>query len=69
MGFKLVRHNEAAPLKPLVKVFYSVEGSHYLAPEDIDLAISNTKLAVESAVLASDYKIDFNTFFDEKIAL
>ena len=65
----VVRHNEAAPLKPLVKVFYSVEGSHYLAPEDIDLAISNTKLAVESAVLASDYKIDFNTFFDEKIAL
>ena len=65
----VVRHNEGSPLKPLVKVFYSVKGNHYLAPEDIDLATSNTKVTVETAVLASDYKIDFNTFFEEKIAI
>ena len=65
----VVKHNEDAPLKPLVKVFYSIKGSHYLAPEDINLASSKVKVTVEKAVLASDYKVDFNAFFEEKIAI
>lgn len=65
----VVKHNEEAPLKPLVKVFYSLKGNHYLAPEDINLAKTNMKISVDKAVLASDYKIDFNAFFEEKIAI
>lgn len=65
----VVKHNEEAPLKPLVKVFYSLKGNHYLAPEDINLAKTHMKISVDKAVLASDYKIDFNAFFEEKIAI
>lgn len=65
----VVKHNEETPLKPVVKVFYSLKGKHYLAPEDIDLSANHARVSVEKAVLASDYKIDFNTFFEEKIAI
>ena len=64
----VVKHNEESPLKPVVKVFYNAKGKHYMAPTDVDLSTS-TKVTVEKAVLASDYKIDFNTFFEEKIAI
>ncbi len=62
----VVKHNETDPLKPVVKVFYSLTGNHYLAPKDINLIKSN--VTVESAALASDYKIDFNLFFKQKLA-
>lgn len=64
----VVKHNEESPLKPVVKVFYNAKGKHYMAPTDVDLSTS-TKVTVEKAVLASDYKIEFNTFFEEKIAI
>ncbi|MBT0587845.1 HD-GYP domain-containing protein [Alteromonas oceanisediminis] len=65
----VVKHNEDSPLKPVVKVFYSLKGNHYVAPQDINLAAKTAKVSVEKAVLASDYKIDFNAFFEEKIAI
>lgn len=65
----VVKHNENSPLKPIVKVFYSVKGRHYLAPEDLNLGNGSTKVSIEKAVLASDYKIDFKNFFEEKIAI
>ena len=65
----VVTHNESTPLKPLVKVFYSVRNNHYLAPKDVNLAKVQNGLSIKKAVLASDYKIDFNAFFEEKIAL
>ncbi len=65
----VVKHNENSPLKPIVKVFYSLKGRHYLAPEDLNLGNGSTKVTIEKAVLASDYKINFKTFFEEKIAI
>lgn len=62
----VVKHNERDPLKPVVKVFYSLSGNHYLAPKDVNLIKSN--VSVVSAALASEYKIDFNAFFNQKIA-
>ena len=65
----VVKHNENSPLKPIVKVFYSLKGRHYLAPEDLNLGNGSTKVTIEKAVVASDYKINFKTFFEEKIAI
>jgi putative nucleotidyltransferase with HDIG domain len=65
----VVKHNENSPLKPIVKVFYSLKGRHYMAPEDLNLGNGSTKVTIEKAVLASDYKINFKTFFEEKIAI
>lgn len=65
----VVKHNEDAPLKPIVKVFYSLRGKHYLAPKDINLSKIEYRLDIEKAVLASDYKLDFKNFFENKIAI
>jgi putative nucleotidyltransferase with HDIG domain len=53
--------------KPLVKVFYSVRGSHYLQPKELDLATSSNGVKIVDAVIASDYKIDFNKYFNDSI--
>jgi putative nucleotidyltransferase with HDIG domain len=58
--------NEKSPLNPTVKVFYSVKGQHYLEPKDIDLA-SEANIKIVKAVIASDYKIDFNQFFTRAV--
>lgn len=63
----VVKQQEQAPLSPVVKVFYSVRNSHFIAPKDIDLKASQYE--VEKAVLPSDFGIDFNRFFNEKIAI
>lgn len=55
--------------KPLVKVFYSVRGGHYLSPTEIDLAASSNGIKIEDAVIASDFKLDFNKYFNESIVV
>jgi putative nucleotidyltransferase with HDIG domain len=55
--------------KPVVKVFYSVRGSHYLEPKEIDLAASNHRVKIVDAVIASEFKLDFNKYFNESIVV
>lgn len=64
----VVTQNEDKPLSPVVKIFYSLRGNHYIQPKDIDLS-ADTTVRIEKAVLASDYKINFNGFFSESIAI
>ncbi|AXR04913.1 HD-GYP domain-containing protein [Salinimonas sediminis] len=64
----MVLQQNDSPLTPVVKVFYSVKGGHFLEPKDIDLACDK-RITIESSVLASEYKIDFNSFFERSIAL
>ncbi|MBU2978416.1 HD-GYP domain-containing protein [Alteromonas sp. C1M14] len=62
----VVTHTDS-PLSPIVKVFYSLTGNHYLPPKDINLA-QDSRIKIEKAVKASDYKIDFNQFFKQSIS-
>ena len=64
----VVTQNEDKPLSPVVKIFYSLRGNHYIQPKDLDLS-ADTTVRIEKAVLASDYKINFNGFFSESIAI
>ena len=64
----MVLEQKASPLTPLVKVFYSVRNSHYLTPKDIDLSVDKT-VSIEKAVIASDYKIDVNGFFERSVSV
>lgn len=64
----VVTQNNDKPLAPVVKVFYSLRGNHYIQPKDIDLT-TDTSIRIEKPVLASDYKINFNGFFSESIAV
>ena len=64
----MVAEQTASPLTPIVKVFYSVTGDHFLEPKDLNLA-HEKHLSIESSVLASDYKIDFNSFFERSISI
>jgi len=53
--------------KPVVKVFYSVPGNRYLEPKELDLAAASNGVKIVGAVIASEYKLDFNKCFNESI--
>jgi putative nucleotidyltransferase with HDIG domain len=65
----VVRQHKNQPMKPVVKVFYSLRGKHYLPPTELDLLMSSGQIKIEKAVLASDFKLDFNKYFSEAIAV
>lgn len=56
------------PLTPVVKVFYSVKGNHYIPAKDINLH-QDSRVKIEKAVKASDFKVDFNQYFSQNISL
>jgi putative nucleotidyltransferase with HDIG domain len=55
--------------KPIVKVFYSVRGNHYLEPKELDLASASNVVKIADAVIARKFNIDFNKYFNESIAV
>ena len=63
----VVKQREDKPLKPVVKVFYSVRSSHYIPPREVDLGTS--QYDIERAVTPAEFGLDFNRFFNEKIAV
>ena len=64
----MVLKQNDSPLSPIVKVFFSVKSCHYLTPKDIDLSSDNS-LKIQKAVIASDYKIDVNSFFERSVSI
>jgi putative nucleotidyltransferase with HDIG domain len=63
----VLKQNPVHATKPVVKVFYSVRGSHYLEPKELDLAAASNGVKIVDAVIASDFKLDFNKYFNESI--
>jgi len=63
----MVLEQRDSPLTPLVKEFFSVRNNHYLPPRDIDLALDKT-VSIAKVVIASDYNIDVNSFFERSVA-
>lgn len=59
----MVMAQTSATLAPIIKVFFSIRGNHFLEPKDIDLS-TDTTVRIEKAVKASDYRIDVNAFFE-----
>lgn len=55
--------------KPLVKVFYSIRGNHYLEPKELDMATVSNGIKIVDAVIASEFKLDFNKYFNESIVV
>ncbi|APE07423.1 metal-dependent phosphohydrolase [Alteromonas sp. RW2A1] len=64
----MVLKQNNSPFSPIVKVFYSVKGNHYLTPKDIDLS-GDKALKIDKAVIASDYGIDVNAFFERSVSI
>ena len=64
----VVKQHPVHSTKPLVKIFYSVRGNHYLKPIELDLSKS-AQIRIEKAVVASEYRLDFNKYFSESIAI
>jgi len=62
----VMEQNNDAPLKPVVRIFYSTRGNHYLEPKDLDLH-SETTVRIEKPVVASDYKLDKKRFFERSV--
>ena len=65
----VLKQHDVHATKPLVKVFYSIRSSHYLEPKELDLAASSNRVKIVDAVIASDFKLDFNKYFNESIAI
>lgn len=63
----VVLQSPDSPLKPIVKVFYSIGSETYTDIKDIDLNQSQYK--IEKAVMPEEFGINFNRFFEDKIAL
>ncbi|WJG09415.1 HD-GYP domain-containing protein [Aliiglaciecola sp. LCG003] len=63
----VVHQNEDLPLSPIVKVFYSARNETYLPIKNIDL--KNSQLKIEKGATASEFGLDFNRFFNERIAI
>jgi putative nucleotidyltransferase with HDIG domain len=55
--------------KPVVKVFFSIRGNHYLEPKELNLASASNGVKIVDAVIASDFKLDFNKYFNESIVV
>lgn len=62
----VIKQNDKQPLKPHVRVFYSTAGNHYLTPREVNLA-TDDRVKIDKAVVASDYNIDINRFFNESV--
>jgi putative nucleotidyltransferase with HDIG domain len=65
----VLRQNPVHANKPVVKVFYSVRGNHYLEAKEVDLAATSNSVKIVDAVIASDFKLDFNKYFNESIII
>ena len=65
----VLKQHDLHATKPLVKVFYSIRSNHYLEPKELDLAASGNRVKIVDAVIASDFKLDFNKYFNESIAI
>jgi putative nucleotidyltransferase with HDIG domain len=59
--------NPAAPLKPVVKTFYSAKHSRYTQIQDIDLSSKKTSDSLEAAVKPKEYNIDLERFYKNSI--
>lgn len=61
----VLENSPGKPASPVVKVFYHAKQRHYLKPVTVDLAASNCKEKIETAVDPAEYKIDLQRFFKE----
>ncbi|MBB1346470.1 HD-GYP domain-containing protein [Pseudoalteromonas sp. SG45-2] len=59
--------NPGAPLKPVVKTFYSAKHSRYTEVKDIDLSNKKTVDTLESAIKPKEYNIDLERFYKNSI--
>lgn len=62
----VIEQNHETPLKPVVKMFYSISGGYYISPQDIDLR-KTKDIKVTASIVASKYNIDVNKFFHEAV--
>ena len=64
----VLKQNSVHATKPLVKIFFSVRGNHYIEPLELDLGTSTNSVKIVDAVTAREFKLDFNKYFNESIA-
>jgi putative nucleotidyltransferase with HDIG domain len=65
----VLKQNIGNATKPVVKVFYSIRGSYYLEPKELDLTAHNNSVKIIDAVVASDFNLDIKKYFRESIVI
>lgn len=65
----VLKQNNGHAVRPVVKVFYSIRGNHYLQPKELDLSAISNKVKIVDAVLASDFNLDIKKYFNESILI
>ncbi|TRY33434.1 HD-GYP domain-containing protein [Aliiglaciecola sp. M165] len=63
----VVKQNEELPTKPVVKIFYSSRNKAFLPIKDVNLKTGQLK--IDKGVTPSEFGLDFNRFFQERIAI
>lgn len=59
--------NEAAPLCPKVKSFYSLRSNHYIPPKDVDLSKKQCREKIVSSLREQELNINYKKFFHERV--
>lgn len=61
--------NEAAPLCPKVKSFYSLRSKHYIPPKDFDLSKKQCREKIVSSLREQELNINYKKFFHEQVKI
>ena len=65
----VIKQHPLNSANPVVKIFYSVQDKQYLEPKELNLATASNGVKIVEAVIASDFKLDFNKYFNESIVI
>ncbi|CCQ09475.1 HD domain protein [Pseudoalteromonas luteoviolacea B = ATCC 29581] len=63
----IAESNPNAPLKPIVKVFYSIRAMHYTPVQNIDLSSKRVDDELEAAIKPEEFGIDLIRFFKQSM--
>ncbi|MFC0120277.1 HD-GYP domain-containing protein [Pseudoalteromonas xiamenensis] len=63
----IAESNHEAPLKPVVKVFYSAKHMHYVPVQDIDLSSKKIDDELDAAIKPEEFSIDLIRFFRQSM--
>lgn len=61
----VIKSNQQAPLRPMVKVFYNLRHRHFIETKDLDLARISLNDEIERTVTQDSLDIDIPRFFEE----
>ena len=67
----VLKQNPVHATKPMWNILFNtrIRGNHYLVPKELDSAAAGNGVKIVDALIASDYKLDSNKYFNKSIVI